>query len=259
MNRVWHHHLGQGIVDTPNDFGRMGSLPSHPELLDWLAVHFRDHGGSLQQLHKLILTSATYRQAATHNPTAAAIDGSNRLLWRGHRHRLDAEVIRDSLLALNGRLDLTMGGPSVKQFVMTPGIHVTPNVDYKSFLLDDPGNSRRSIYRFLFRTLPDPFMDALDCPAGDQLTPVRSESVTALQALALLNNPFVIRQCEHLANRITNDSQLALQPIESLYRLALQREPSVEERAKLQAYADRHGLANACRLIVNGNEFLFVE
>ena len=259
VNRVWHHHFGQGIVDTPNDFGRMGSLPSHRELLDWLAVHFRDNGGSLKHLHKLILTSTTYRQAASHHPSAAAIDGSNRLLWRGPRQRLDAEVIRDSLLALNGRLDLTMGGPSVKQFVMTPGIHVTPNVDYKSFQLDDPGNSRRSIYRFLFRTLPDPFMDALDCPAGDQLTPVRSESVTALQALALLNNPFVIRQCEHLANRITNDPKLALQPIESLYRLALQREPSAEERAKLQAYADRHGLANACRLIVNSNEFLFVE
>ena len=259
VNRVWHHHFGQGIVDTPSDYGRMGSLPSHPELLDWLAVHFRDNGGSLKPLHKLILTSATYRQAATHNPTAAAMDGSNRLLWRGQRHRLDAEVIRDSLLALNGRLDPTMGGPSVKQFVMTPGIHVTPNVDYKAFPLDDPANSRRSIYRFLFRTLPDPFMDALDCPAGDQLTPVRCESVTSLQALALLNNPFMIRQCEHLASRITSDPKLASQPIESLFRLALQREPSAEERAKLQAYADRHGLANACRLIVNSNEFLFVE
>ena len=259
VNRVWHYHFGQGIVDTPNDFGRMGSPPSHPELLDWLTVHFRDNGGSLKQLHKLILSSAVYRQAAIHNPAAAAIDGSNRLLWRGHRHRLDAEVIRDSLLALSGRLDLTMGGPSVKQFVMSPGIHVTPNVDYKSFQLDDPANSRRSIYRFLFRTLPDPFMDALDCPAGDQLVPVRSESVTSLQALAMLNNPFVIRQCEHLANRIMSDPSLAAQPIESLYRLALQREPSAEEKAKLQEYAEHHGLANACRLIVNSNEFLFVE
>ena len=259
VNRVWHHHFGLGLVDTPNDFGRMGSLPSHPELLDWLAVHFRDSGGSLKQLHKLILTSATYRQAATHNPTAAAMDGSNRLLWRGQRHRLDAEEIRDSLLAINGRIDLTRGGPSVKQFVMTPGIHVTPNVDYKAYPLDDPANSRRSIYRFLFRTLPDPFMDALDCPAGDQLTPVRSESVTSLQALAMLNNPFVIRQCEHLASRITNDPQLATQPIDSLFHLALQREPTPEERTKLQAYAEHHGLANACRLIVNCNEFLFVE
>ncbi len=259
VNRVWHYHFGQGIVDTPNDFGRMGSLPSHPELLDWLAVHFRDSGGSLKQLHRLILTSAAYRQAAIHNPTAAAIDGSNRLLWRGNRQRLNAEMIRDSLLALNGRLDLTMGGPSVKQFVMTPGIHVTPNVDYKSFQLDDPANSRRSIYRFLFRTLPDPLMDALDCPAGDQLVPVRSESVTSLQALAMLNNPFVIRQCEHLATRITSDPALAAQPIDSLYRLVLQRAPTAEEREKMQSFATRHGHANACRLMVNSNEFLFVE
>ncbi len=259
VNRVWHYHFGQGIVDTPNDFGRMGSPPSHPELLDWLAIHFRDNGGSLKQLHRLILTSATYRQAMIHDPKAASIDGNNRLLWRGNRQRLDAEMIRDSLLSLNGRLDPTMGGPSVKQFVMSPGIHVTPNVDYKSFQLDDPANSRRSIYRFLFRTLPDPFMDALDCPAGDQLTPVRSESVTSLQALAMLNNPFVIRQCEHLASRITSNPQLAAQRIDSLFRLALQREPTDDERTKLQAYAERHGLANACRLVVNSNEFLFVE
>jgi len=259
VNRVWHHHFGVGLVDTPSDFGRMGSLPSHPELLDWLAADFRDSGGSLKQLHRLLLTSATYRQATLHNPTAAAIDGGNQLLWRGNRQRLDAEMVKDSLLFINGRLDPTMGGPSVKQFVMSAGIHVTPNVDYKTFPLDDPANSRRSIYRFLFRTLPDPFMDTLDCPAGDQLVPVRSESVTSLQALALLNNPFVIRQCEHLATRITTDPHLAPQPINALYRLALQRDPTDEEREKLQTYATSHGLANACRLVVNSNEFLFVE
>ena len=259
VNRVWLYHFGVGIVDTPSDFGRMGSLPSHPELLDWLAADFRDSGGSLKQLHRLVLTSATYRQATLHNAEAAAIDGNNRLLWRGNRHRLDAEMVRDSLLFINGRLDPTMGGPSVKQFVMSPGIAVTPVLDYKSFQLDDPANSRRSIYRFLFRTMPDPFMDTLDCPAGDQLVPVRSESVTSLQALALLHNPFVVRQCEHLATRIESAPQLASQPIDSLYRLALQREPTEEERAKLQDYTAHHGLANACRLIVNSNEFLFVE
>lgn len=259
VNRVWMHHFGVGLVDTPNDFGRMGSLPSHPELLDWLAADFRDTGGSLKQLHRTLLMSSTYRQSTQHNPNAAAIDAGNRLLWRGHRHRLDAEMVKDSLLLINGRLDLTMGGPSVKQFVMTPGISVTPTLDYKSFRLDDPANSRRSIYRFLFRTMPDPFMDTLDCPAGDQLVPVRSESVTSLQALALLNNPFVIRQCEHLAARITSDSTLASQPIDALYRLALQRHPSEDERNKLAAYTAEHGLANACRLVINSNEFLFVE
>ena len=259
VNRVWMHHFGVGLADTPSDFGRMGSLPSHPELLDWLAADFRDSGGSLKQLHRQMLFSATYRQATRHNPHAAAIDAGNRLLWKGNRRRLDAEMIKDSLLVINGRLDLTMGGPSVKQFVMTPGISVTPTLDYKSFQLDKPANSRRSIYRFLFRTMPDPFMDTLDCPAGDQLVPVRSESVTSLQALALLNNPFVIRQCEHLATRITTDPQPAEQPIDALYRLALQRLPSEDERSKLATYAAEHGLANACRLVINSNEFLFVE
>ena len=259
VNRVWMHHFGVGLVDTPSDFGRMGSLPSHPELLDWLAVDFHDKGGSLKQLHRTLLLSSTYRQSTQHNPMAAAIDVGNRLLWRGHRHRLDAEMVKDSLLFINGRLDPTMGGPSVKQFVMTPGISVTPTLDYKSFNLDDPANSRRSIYRFLFRTMPDPFMDTLDCPAGDQLVPVRSESVTSLQALALLNNPFVIRQCEHLATRITSTPELATQSINALYRLALQRLPSEDERNKLAAYAAEHGLANACRLVINSNEFLFVE
>ncbi len=259
VNRVWMHHFGVGLVDTPSDFGRMGSLPSHPELLDWLAADFRDSGGLLKQLHRTMLYSSTYRQAAHHDPHAASMDAGNRLLWRGHRHRMDAEMVKDSLLFINGRIDLTMGGPSVKQFVMTPGISVTPTLDYKSFQLDDPANSRRSIYRFLFRTMPDPFMDTLDCPAGDQLVPVRSESVTSLQALALLNNPFVIRQCEHLATRITSDPQLASQPVDALYRLALQRSPTAEERDKLAAYATQHGLANACRLVINSNEFLFVE
>ena len=168
-------------------------------------------------------------------------------------------MVKDSLLLINGRLDHTMGGPSVKQFVMTPGISVTPTLDYKSFNLDDPANSRRSIYRFLFRTMPDPFMDTLDCPAGDQLVPVRSESVTSLQALALLNNPFVIRQCEHLAKRITSTPELASQPIDALFRLALQRQPTDEERVKLEGYAAQFGLVNACRLLINSNEFLFVE
>ena len=259
VNRVWMHHFGVGLVDTPNDFGRMGSLPSHPELLDWLAADFRDTGGSLKKLHRTLLLSSTYRQPPQHNPQAAAIDVGNRLLWRGHRHRLDAEMVKDSLLLINGRLDHTMGGPSVKQFVMTPGISVTPTLDYKSFNLDDPANSRRSIYRFLFRTMPDPFMDTLDCPAGDQLVPVRSESVTSLQALALLNNPFVIRQCEHLAKRITSTPELASQPIDALFRLALQRQPTDEERVKLEGYAAQFGLVNACRLLINSNEFLFVE
>lgn len=252
VNRVWHYHFGSGLVDTPNDFGRMGTEPSSPELLDWLAVTFRDDlGGSLKKLHRLILTSRTWRQTGR-NP-------QEDLLFRPVKRRLDAESFRDSLLRMNGRLDLTMGGPSVKQFVMSEGIHVTPLVDYAGYDVEASGNSRRAIYRFLFRTLPDPMMDALDSPPGDQSAPVRSESFTALQAFALLHHPFIVRQCAHLADSLECASPVRREQIYSLYQRAFQRAPEREESLDLEKYTDAFGLANTCRVILNSNEFHFIE
>lgn len=259
VNRVWHYHFGRGIVETPGDFGEMGGKPSHPELLDWLAVELRDSGGSLKSLHRRIVLSETYRQGTGHDDRAAQVDAGNRLLWRMHRPRLDAESVRDTLLQLAGRLDLTMRGPSDRQFVMSPGIHVTPKVDYVAFDPDSPANRRRSIYRFLFRTLPDPLMETMDCPAGDQLAPVRTESVTALQAFTLLNNPFVVRQCEHIAARIESEEPQADRRIEQAFRRILLRSPTETERTEFQAFLVRHGLANVCRVLLNSNEFLYVD
>ena len=258
VNRVWHHHFGRGIVDTPNDFGRMGGTPSHPELLDWLAMEFRDCGGSLKWLHKLIVLSATYGESSRHNDEFAKVDGDNRYLWRMPRTRLDAESIRDAVLRINGKLDAAMGGPSVKQFIQTPGIHVTPNVDYTHFNVDDPANYRRSIYRFHFRTLPDPFMEALDEPDSSQQTPVRAESITPLQALALLNNKFMVRQCEHLADRMAKDGRPREEQIRALYDLVLGRPATAHEVELLAAHAVKFGMANVCRIVLNSNEFLFV-
>jgi hypothetical protein len=258
VNRVWHYHFGRGIVATPNDFGQMGARPTHPELLDYLAATFRDDGGSLKRLHRLIVTSAVYRQSSQHNPEQAKQDGDNLLLWRMNRTRLDAEAVRDAVLQVSGKLDLTMGGPSVKQFVLSPGIHVTPNVDYQSFDVDSPASYRRSVYRFLFRTLPDPFMETLDCPDASQFTPVRSSSVTALQALAMLNDRFMVRQCEHFANRVNKMGSTFEERIQAMYLLALGRPPTAKETAALAAYANKHGLANACRVLLNTNEFLFI-
>jgi hypothetical protein len=258
VNRVWHYHFGRGIVDTPNDFGRMGSAPTHPELLDWLAIDFRDSGGSLKRLHKMIVLSATYRQSSRIDESRAKIDADNRFLWRMNRDRLDAECIRDAILLISGRLDRKMGGPSVKQFIQTPGIHVTPNVDYANFDVNDPAMNRRSIYRFLFRTLPDPFMEALDHPDASQQAPVRSVSITAPQALAMLNNKFIIRQCEHLADRLQQESTDPKVQIRRLYELALLREPKLREIDLLVEHARRFGLAAACRVILNSNEFVFV-
>jgi hypothetical protein len=187
------------------------------------------------------------------------LDGDNRYLWRMNRRRLDAEAIHDAVLRVSDKLDRTMGGVSVKQFIQTPGIHVTPNVDYLNFNVDDSANFRRSVYRFVFRTLPDPFMESLDCPDGSQLTPVRSASVTALQALSMLNDKFVVRQSEHVASRVAHaDHDLGRQVV-AAYRLILGRAPTSSEARAVGAYAAKHGLANACRVLLNSNEFVFVD
>ena len=265
VNRVWHYHFGRGLCDTPNDFGKMGGTPSHPELLDWLAVWFRDEAhGSLKALHRLIVTSATYRQAVTHREDAMALDADNRLLWRMNRTRLTAEQVRDSLLQMSGQLDLAMGGPAAVQFVHRGKATFMPDggapafLDYDAFPPDSPENRRRAIYRFVFRTVADPLMDALDAPDGGSLTPVRSQSTTALQAFALLNNAFVIRQCEHIAARMEKDAP-ANAAIARTFRLLLQRVPNADELTRFTAYAQTHGLANAVHVIINSNEFLHLD
>ncbi len=257
-NRVWHYHMGRGLAASPSDLGNMGGTASHPELLDWLAQELHDNGGSLKKLHRLIVTSATYRQASSHRPEYAKIDADNILLWRAHRTRVDAESLRDAVLAVSGKLDLTMGGPSVKHFVQKPGIHRTPEVNYQAHDPDAPGSHRRSVYRFVFRTLPDPFMDSLDCPDASQFTPSRSNSVTVQQALTLLNDPFMVRMSEHFAARLKSAGSLENQ-VRSAWRETFVRDPTDRERASITTYAQKHGLANACRMLWNTNEFMFVD
>ena len=275
VNRVWHWHFGRGLVDTPNDFGRMGSPPTHPELLEWLAAEFRDSGGSLKQLHKLIVTSATYRQISASAEAGrrsagmlpvrlqtppAATDSDNRFLWRMNRPRLDAEAVRDALLAASGKLDLTMGGPSAMQFKFEdPNVNVSPRVDYAAFDPDSPASYRRSVYRFLFRNLNDPLLEALDAVDPSLSTPKRNSTITPLQALSLWNNRFVLRQCEHLATRVEQEATGLEAQVTRAFRLLCARAPSREEMALLTKHARRHGLAHACRVVVNLNDFLFVN
>jgi hypothetical protein len=239
VNRTWHYHFDRGLVDSPNDFGRMGSRPSHPELLDWLTGWFLEHGQSLKALHRLIVTSAVYRQASTENTDFAKLDGENQLLWRMNRRRLEAECVRDAALYVSGNLDLTMGGPSVQQFAFKDD-H-SPVYDYERFDVDSPDSRRRSVYRFLVRSVPDPLMERLDCPDPSFSTPKRTTTLTAIQALATLNNRFFVRQ-----------TALA-------FEAALARPPMPAELDALASYAERHGLANACRMILNCNEFMFVD
>ena len=258
VNRAWQNHFGTGIVDTPNDFGRMGSLPTHPELLDWLALWFRDTAHySIKALDRLIVTSGVYRQSSAYRLEAARIDSDNRELWRMNRTRLDAESIHDSILQMSGKLDLRMGGPGVQQFYFKDD-H-SPVYDYSRFDVDAPDSYRRSVYRFLVRSVADPFMDRLDCPNASLLTPKRTTTLTAIQALALLNNPFMVRMSQHFAVRIKNLVDPIPDQIVWAYRLALGREPTAEESRAFVEYISKHGLENACRLIFNSNEFLFVD
>ncbi|MBX9625778.1 MAG: DUF1549 and DUF1553 domain-containing protein [Gemmataceae bacterium] len=289
VNRVWQSHFGRGLVETPNDFGKMGRLPSHPELLDWLAAELQDPSprppppqgegeknlktlsstgegagaasvpGSLKTLHRLIVTSATYRQASGHDPKAAEADPDNRLLWRMPRARLDAEQVRDAVLLVSGRLDRTPGGPSDQQFGMKPGIHVTPEVNYGAFAWDRPKGHRRSVYRFVFRTLPDPLVDCLDGADPSQLTAKRNESVTAPQALALLNNEFVLVHAKAFAARLGKDEPDPGRRVAAACERVWGRPPTDSERDALAAYAAKHGLPNLCRLLFNSNEFLFAD
>jgi hypothetical protein len=230
-------------------------------LLDWLAVWFRDDArGSLKHLHRLIVTSATYRQtSASSGPETGGLDSENRFLSRMNRTRLDAEQARDAILQISGCLDLRMGGPGDMQFDLQPGIHVTPKVDYSKFDVDSPAARRRSVYRFLFRTLPDPFMDALDCPAGDQLAAVRNASVTVQQALAMWNDAFVVHYSARFATRLESLAKTRDEQIVRAYELALGRAPTESELSELAGYAAKHGLANLCRLVINSNEFMFVN
>jgi hypothetical protein len=257
-NRVWHLHFGRGLVTTPGDLGKMGALPTHPELLDWLACELRDSGGSLKRLHRLIVTSDAYRRSSRHDAETAKADADNSLLWRFNRRRLEAEALRDAALAVSGRLDRTMGGPSVREFRATKGIHVTMNVDYSAF--EKGGAMRRAIYRFHFRTLPDPFFDALDCPDASQFAPVRAASVTALQALALYNGPFVVRQAENLAARVKAEAADDVPAqVRRLWRLVLSRGPRPAEVELMVPHVRKHGLASACRVLLNASEFVFVD
>jgi mono/diheme cytochrome c family protein len=257
VNRVWHFHFGAGIVDSPNDFGRMGSKPTHPELLDWLAAEFRDGGQSLKDLHRLIVTSSVYRQSSAFDESKSKIDGSNRFLWRMNRRRLDAESIRDAVLVTSGKLDASMYGHSFDCFGFIDD-H-SPHYLYDQQDVNDSRTWRRTVYRFIVRSVPDPFMEVLDCPDPSMNTPVRNQTITALQALSLLNNKFMIRQSEFFAERVAEISDSRAGQVSAAFRLALGRGASTDELESLTRHAEMHGMPNTCRLIWNMNEFVFVD
>ncbi|MBM3996954.1 MAG: DUF1553 domain-containing protein [Planctomycetes bacterium] len=257
VNRVWQYHFGRGFVDTPNDFGRNGSRPTHPELLDYLASEFRT-ADSFKKLHRMILLSAAYRQSSSHDAGNAKIDADNRYLWRANRQRLDAESIRDSVLAISGKMDYKMYGPGFELFRFKDD-H-SPVYDHlDANYINRPESWRRTVYRFVVRSVPNPFLETLDCADPNINVPVRNATMTALQALALLNNPFMVKQAEYFAERIKAAEENPARRVAAAYRMAFGRPPTPAEQTALSAYIERHGLANACRLLFNANEFLFID
>ena len=258
VNRIWQHHFGRGLVDTPNDFGRMGKLPTHPELLDWLAVEFRDNGQSFKKLHQLIVTSATYQQSSVHDASNSTIDSDNRFLWRTNRRRLGAEEIRDSMLAVSGRLDTKMGGPGYYLFALERPEH-SPHYEYHKFNHHDAASHRHSVYRFIARSQPDPYMTTLDCADSSQSTPQRNETLTSLQALSMLNNGFSLTMSKHFASRLSTEASSPSKQVARGFQLTSGRSPTESELTELTAYAEKYGMHNLCRLLFNLSEFVYVD
>ena len=257
-NRVWHYHFGQGICDTPSDFGKMGGNPSHPELLDWLACELRDHGGSLKHLHRLILTSHAYKQSSEVNSKGMELDSQNRFLWRQNSQRMDADTYRDGLIAIAGKMDWKMGGPGIRYFKEGKPVQSTPTLDYQVFDWSSMPLHRRSVYRFVWRGIPDPFLEALDFPDLGLLTPRRESSSSALQALALYNNKFVLHFSSELARDVEQSRNTLEDRITALTQRVLLRKPTARELQTFSEYVTRHGLAALCRVLFNSNEYLFV-
>jgi len=259
-NRIWLHHFGQGIVETPGDFGLLGRRPSHPELLDWLAVELAQSGWSLKRLHKLIVTSTVYRQSSRRTPAQDTVDGSNALYGRYLVHRLDAEVLRDRVLATAGRLDAKLYGPPAaltEDFVGQP--------------TDD--KPRRSLYLQVRRTKPVAFLATFDAPAGELNCDRRTSSTTAPQALMLMNSDFILQQAGHFARRLRSTKAPLAEQIAQAWLLAYQRPVSREELTAAQRYLDRQvpqlraniadpelaALTNLCQQLLSSNEFLYVD
>jgi hypothetical protein len=238
VNRIWQAYFGRGLVETDNDLGTQGSPPSHPELLDWLACELMDRGWSLKTIHRLILESATYRQASRVRDECQAVDPDNRLLWRQARLRLDAELIRDAALASSGLLTRRIGGPSV--FPPQPEGVMDLGQMRRPWRADTgPSRYRRGLYTYFWRATPHAFLTAFDAPGGVQTCTRRLRSNTPLQALTLLNDPAFIEIARGLATRILSDRPPPAsdgERIDHAFLLCLGRRPSDRERATLEDF-----------------------
>ena len=267
VNRLWHYHFGTGLVETPSDFGLNGGKPTHPELLDWLASEIsnfksdnsnpKSSEASLKRLHRLIVLSATFRQASTPREDGLAVDAGSRLLWRFPSKRLEAEVLRDAILATSGQLDRRMNGSGFDLFEVNANYVRVFNSKQQ---FDSETDFRRMVYAHKHRMQLDDTFGTFDCPDGGQVAPKRNSSNTPLQALNLLNSRFLIQQADLFAARIR--ATPAVEPssqASAAILLAFGRPPTSDESAAAAQLLREHGLPALCRALLNANEFLFVR
>lgn len=254
VNRVWEHHFGRGIVDTPSDFGNIGSPPSHPELLDWLANDLMTHGWRLKRLHRLLVTSYAYCQTSAVNAAGAAKDADDRLLWRMPLRRMEAEAVRDSILLTTGRLDRTMGGPGYPLFTY----NVVNVAIYGALEEQGPDTWRRGVYQIPARGIRDDLLGNFDCPDSSERTPQRTSTTTALQALSLLNSRFISQQADLFAARV--QGQVGANPtaqVRTAFQLAFGRTPTPTEVRDALPLVKAYGLPTLCRGLLNASEFVY--
>ncbi|MDG2122118.1 MAG: DUF1553 domain-containing protein, partial [Verrucomicrobiales bacterium] len=242
------------IVSTPSDFGAMGSPPSHPVLLDWQATDCVEHGWALKHLHRRILTSATFQQSSRPRPGALAKDAGSRLLWRFPPRRVEAEVIRDSILATSGKLNPRAGGVGFDFFRQQGGLSdYTPNPTF------DENGWRRMVYARKIRMQAVDVFGAFDCPDAGQLKATRTRSITPVQALGLMNSPFVNRQAAFFAERLRAAAPADLNSqISQAIQLAYSRTATRTELEHLTPFAKSHGLEQLCRALFNTSEFIYL-
>ena len=253
VNRIWQGHFGAGLVQTPSDFGNNGMKPTHPALLDWLAQEFVRAGWSVKHMHRLIMLSETYRQSSAIDAPAARLDADARLLWRFPSRRLDAETIRDAMLAVSGKLNPKMYGRGFDLFDKRGGLS-----GFKPIEESTPENRRRMIYAHKVRREPEAVFGAFDCPDAGQSTAVRTASTTPIQALNLFNSPFTLQRSADFAERVRTEAGAdPAAQVRRAYQLALSRDPTAQELAEALPAVRTHGAAVLCRALFNCSEFLF--
>jgi hypothetical protein len=255
VNRLWHYIYGSGIVATPSDFGGNGVAPTHPELLDWLADEFMRSGWSIKHVQRLILNSNTFRQSGKPRADGLAKDAAGQLLWRFSPRRLEAEAIRDCILAVSGALDRRVGGPGfyLLEVEVENVMHYHPKEEF------GPAEFRRMVYQMKIRQEQDAIFGSFDCPDGNQVIPKRSRSNTPLQALNLFNSRFVLEQADLLAGRLEKDASSGeVEQVQRAFQLLYGREPDSFELETSREMIREEGLPAFCRAVYNTSEFLFV-